>query len=149
MSERYISKAVIIVGDPAGKQRSTLYEETSFDLIKREGLMAYPAPTNDVMKRVNAVESWLLASRDGGPGLLIDRQRCPTLIRALSGGYRYGKTRNGQRKPNPDKNQYSHVMDAFQYACVTAHGGMSDMIANRMNRARRTDRPRITSASWT
>lgn len=149
LSERYISKAVIIVGDPAGRQRSTLYEETSFDLIKREGLMAYPAPTNDVARRVGAVESWLLTSRDGGPGLLIDRDRCPTLIRALSGGYRYGKTRNGQRKPVPDKNQFSHVMDAFQYACVTAHGGMSDMIANRMNRSRRSDRPRISSSSWT
>lgn len=149
MEERYITKPIFIVGDPAGKQRSTLYEETSFDLIKREGLMAYPAPTNDVMKRINAVESWLLGSRDGGPALLIDRARCPTLIRALSGGYRYGKTRAGQRKPVPDKNDFSHVMDAFQYACVTAHGGMSDMIANRMRRAERRDRPRITSASWT
>ena len=81
--------------------------------------------------------------------MLIDRERCPTLIRALSGGYRYGKTRSGQRKPVPDKNQYSHVMDAFQYACVTAHGGMTDMIANRFNRANRRERRRITAASWT
>jgi hypothetical protein len=149
LSERYLGRPLIIVGDPAGKQRSTLYEETSFDLIKREGLMAYPAPTNDVMKRINAVESWLLASRDGGPGLLIDRERCPTLIRALSGGYRYGKSRNGQRKPVPDKNDYSHVMDAFQYACVTAHGGMSDMIANRMRRRDRGERPKVSAAAWT
>ena len=149
LSERYLGRPVIIVGDPAGKQRSTLYEETSFDLIKREGLIAYPAPTNDVVRRLSAVESWLLASREGGPGLLIDRQRCPTLIRALSGGYRYGRTRGGQRKPVPDKNEYSHVMDAFQYACVTAHGGMSDMIANRMRRKERSDRPRVSSAAWT
>jgi hypothetical protein len=150
MSTRYLGRPVIIVGDPAGMQRSTLYEETSFDLIKREGLMAYPAPTNDISRRINAVESWLLGSRDGGPALLIDRHRCPTLIRALSGGYRYGKTRAGQRKPVPDKNSYSHMMDAFQYACVTAHGGMTDMIANRMRRTTpRGERKRISSASWT
>jgi len=149
LSERYIGKPIIIVGDPAGKQRSTLYEETSFDLIKREGLMAYPAPTNDVARRVDAVDSWLLASREGGPAILIDRQRCPTLIRALAGGYRYGRTKTGQRKPVPDKNKYSHVMDAFQYACVTAHGGMSDMIANRMRRTNRRERPRVSSAAWT
>ncbi|HEY7824526.1 MAG TPA: terminase, partial [Acidimicrobiia bacterium] len=148
-SVRYLGRPVIIVGDPAGMQRSTLYEETSFDLIKREGLMAYPAPTNNVARRVGSVESFLLASRDGGPGLLIDRERCPTLIRALSGGYRYGKTRAGIRKPVPDKNEYSHVMDAFQYACVTAHGGMSDMIANRMSRTSRASRPRVSSAAWT
>jgi hypothetical protein len=149
LSDRYVTRPVFIVGDPAGRQRSTLYEETSFDLIKREGLMAYPAPTNDVARRIGSVESWLLGSRDGGPALLIDRQKCPTLIRALSGGYRYGKTRSGQRKPTPDKNEYSHVMDAFQYACVTAHGGMSDMIANRMRRRERGGRQRVSSAAWT
>ena len=152
LDERYMGKAVIIVGDPSGTHRSTLYEETTFDLIKREGLMAYPAPTNDVERRVGAVESWLLGSRESGPALLIDRKRCPTLIRALAGGYRYGKTRSGQRKPVPDKNEYSHVMDAFQYACVTAHGGMSDMIANRLRRKARNPaeaRPRVRPGAWT
>ena len=150
MQDRYIGKSNYIVGDPAGKQRSTLYEETSFDLIKRNGLHAYPAPTNDVDKRINAVESWLLGSRDGGPAVLIDGTRCPTLVRALAGGYRYGRTKAGQRKPSPDKNSYSHIMDAFQYACVAAHGGMSEMVANRMlRRTRGYDRPRVTSAAWT
>lgn len=141
------------MGDPAGNQRSTLYEETSFDLIKRHGLMAYPAPTNDIDRRVGAVESWLLGARDTGPALLIDRARCPTLIRALNGGYRYAKTRAGVRKATPDKNEYSHVMDAFQYACLVAHGGMSDMIANRMQRRSRGQRAGeqrgVTPAAWT
>jgi hypothetical protein len=149
MQDRYMGKSVYIVGDPAGKQRSTMYEETSFDLIKRNGLLAYPAPTNDVDKRINAVESWLLGSRDGGPAVLIDRERCPTLVRALNGGYRFGKTRAGMRKPSPDKNEYSHIADAFQYACVAAHGGMTDMIANRLMKRQRGGRGRISSAAWT
>lgn len=149
MQERYIGKAVVIVGDPAGKQRSTLYEETSFDLIKRNGLMAYPAPTNDIDKRINAVESWLLGQRDGGPALIIDKTRCPELIRALSGGYRYGKTRGGVRRATPEKNKYSHIADAFQYACVAAHGGMTDMIAARMRGRRQSSGPRVTASAWT
>lgn len=149
MQERYLGKGVYIVGDPAGRQRSTMYEETSFDLIKRNGLLAYPAPTNDIDKRINAVESWLLGSRDGGPAMIIDGTRCPTLVRALSGGYRYGKTRQGVRKPLPDKNEYSHVADALQYACVAAHGGMTDMIANRMQRRRGPARERVSAAAWT
>lgn len=149
MQERYLGKGVYIVGDPAGRQRSTLYEETSFDLIKRNGLHAYPAPTNDIDKRISAVESWLLGSRDGGPAVLIDGGRCPTLIRGLSGGYRYGKTRAGVRKPTPDKNEYSHVLDAFQYACVAAHGGMTDMIANRMRPRSTAPRARVSSGAWT
>ena len=149
MQERYLGRSVIIVGDPAGNQRSTLYEETSFDLIKRHGLIAYPAPTNDINKRINAIESWMLAARDGGPALIIDKERCPTLIRALSGGYRYARTRSGQRKPLPDKNEYSHIVDAFQYACVAAHGGMTDMIANKMRNRSRAARPKVNSTAWT
>ena len=149
MNPRYLGKALYIVGDPAGNQRSTLYEETSFDLIKRNGLLAYPAPTNDISKRLNAVESWLLGSREGGPAVLIDESRCPMLVRALSGGYRFGKTRGGVRKPTPDKNEYSHVADAFQYACVASHGGMSDMVANRLRPRNRAPREQVTSRAWT
>lgn len=150
MQERYLGKSVVVVGDPAGRQRSTLYEETSFDLIKRYGLRAYPAPTNDIDKRIAAVEAWLLGQRDGGPALLIDGTRCPTLVRALDGGYRFGKTRAGVRKPLPDKNEYSHIADAFQYACVTAHGGMGEMIANKLLAPRqRAPRQRVSAGAWT
>lgn len=149
MGERYLGRSIIVVGDPAGRQRSTLYEETSFDLIKRYGLRAYPAPTNDIAKRIGAVEAWLLGQRDGGPALLIDRERCPTLIRALAGGYRYARMKNGNRKPTPDKNEFSHIADAFQYACVTAHGGMGEMIANKLMMPRRGPRQRVGAGGWT
>lgn len=149
MQDRYIGKPIVIVGDPAGKQRSTLYEETSFDLIKRHGFRAYPAPTNDISKRIGAVEAWLLGQRDGGPAVLIDGERCPTLVRALNGGYRYGKTRQGVRKALPDKNEYSHIADAFQYACVATHGGMTDMIAQRLNGPRRRQKAPVSASAWT
>lgn len=149
MSDRYVSRPVFVVGDPAGRQRSTLYEETSFDLIKRNGLQAYPAPTNDIDKRINAIESFLLGSRDGGPAFLVDKSRCPTIVRGLSGGYRYARMRNGQRRATPDKNDFSHVIDALQYAAVTAHGGMTDMIANRFKPRRQGNRERPSAAAWT
>lgn len=149
MQERYLGKAVVVVGDPAGKQRSTLYEETSFDVVKRHGFRAYPAPTNDIAKRISAVEAWLLGQRDGGPAILIDGERCPTLVRGLNGGYRFGKTRQGVRKALPEKNEYSHIVDALQYACVATHGGMTDMIASRLSGGRRRERAPISAGAWT
>lgn len=146
---RYMGHPVVIVGDPAGTQRSTLYEETTFDLVKREGLMAYPAPTNDIDRRIQAVDSWLLSQRDGGPGFLIDGGRCPKLVQALNGGYRYARMKNGQRKPTPDKNEYSHIADALQYACLATLGGLSDMIARRLHRPVRRDRVQVTAGGWT
>jgi hypothetical protein len=151
LKPEYFGRPIIIVGDPSGTSKSTLYEESSFDMVKREGFNAYPAPTNDIDRRVAAVDSWLLMQRDGGPGMLIDEEKCPVLIRALSGGYRYARMRNGQRKPTPDKNEYSHVMDALQYACLATMGGITDMVASRMRRsARAVGRPAARSAGgWT
>jgi hypothetical protein len=146
---RFLGRAVAIVGDPAGRQRSSIYEETTFDVLKRSGFMAFPAPTNDLDPRLRAIEAFLLAQRDGGPAILIDKHRCPTIARGLGGGYRYGKTRGGQRRPSPDKNSYSHIIDALQYAALAAHNGMSGMIAGRLQQRPRRDRIRMTAGAWT
>ena len=148
-NERYMGRPVAVIGDPSGMSKSSIYEETTFDVMKRMGFVAFPAPTNDIDPRLRAVEAFLLAQRDGGGAMLIDKGRCPTIMRALSGGYRYSKTKAGQRKPTPDKNQFSHPMDALQYAALAAHGGMvSGVIMNRMRRVTRTATP-VSSAAWT
>lgn len=146
---RFLGKAIAMVGDPSGKAKSTIFEETTFDTVKRMGFMAFPAPTNDIDPRLRAVEAFLLAQRDGGPALLISRKHCPTIVRALSGGYRYAKTRAGQRKPTPDKNEFSHVMDALQYAALVANGGMSGYVASKLRVGpRRVRSTKVTAAGW-
>lgn len=145
----YLGRAIAIVGDPAGRSKGSIYEETSFDALKRMGFQAFPAPTNDIDKRLRAVEAFLLAQRDGGPAILIDKERCPKIARALSGGYRYARTRAGVRRPTPDKNEYSHIIDALQYAALAAHGGMVGMIAGRLHQRPRKERARMTAGAWT
>ena len=148
---RYLGRPMMIVGDPAGRQRSSLSEETSFDLIKRAGYLAVPAPTNDIDARLRAVEAILLAQVDGGGAILIDRSRCPHLVRGLNGGYRYAHLKSGQRKPLPDKNEYSHVADALQYACLAGHAGWmqpSGYIARRFS-SRPPPADPLPAAAWT
>lgn len=149
MQQRYLGRPVAIIGDPSGISKSSIYEETTFDVIKRMGLTAFPAPTNDIDPRLRAVDAFLLSARDGGAGMLIDKTRCPTIVRALGGGYRYAKTKTGQRKPVPDKNEYSHPIDALQYACLAAHGGMSTMITQRLKTPVRSTVPKFSAAAWT
>jgi hypothetical protein len=146
---RYLGRPVALVGDPSGISKSSIYEETTFDVLKRKGFMAFPAPTNDIDPRLRAVEAFLLSQRDGGPGMLIDKTRCPVIVRALSGGYRYGKTKAGQRKPLPEKNEFSHPADALQYACLAMHGGMSTMIGQRLRGPVRRTGFQISPAAWT
>jgi hypothetical protein len=147
--ERYMSKPVALIGDPSGVAKSSIYEETTFDVLKRLGFSAFPAPTNDIDPRLRAVEAFLLAQRDGGPAIIFDRRYCPELIRALSGGYRYANTRDGKRKPKPDKNEYSHIADALQYACLAAHGGMGEMVGRHLMRRPKREKIKISSAAWT
>lgn len=147
--ERYLGHAIAMVGDPSGVSKSSIYEETTFDVLKRLGLNAFPAPTNEIDARLRAVEAFLLAQRGGGPAMLIDRDRCPVIVRALAGGYRYAKTRTGARKPLPDKNEYSHIIDALQYACLAAHGGMSGYFARMMAHRPRSTRGKMPTGAWT
>ncbi len=148
MHERYLGRPIAMVGDPSGVSKSSIYEETTFDVLKRLGFNAFPAPTNDIDPRLRAIEAFLMGQRDGGPAIIFDRDRCPVLIRAMAGGYRYAKTKAGVRKPLPDKNEYSHVIDALQYAALAAHGGMSGYFAKRMAVRPRSTRSKITAASW-
>jgi hypothetical protein len=150
LTPRYLNRQIAVVGDPAGNSKSSLYEETNFDLLKKHGFAAYPAPTNDIDARLRAVESFLLQQRGGGPALIIDHSRCPKLVRALAGGYKYEKMKDGRRKVLPKKDEYSHPADSLQYACLAALGGQWQYITRRMV-AQRNPRhvQRMPSGAWT
>jgi hypothetical protein len=151
--ERFFSYPVYVVGDPSGRAKNSSYEETSFDLLKSCGLQAFPAPTNQLDRRLKAVENMLLQQRDGGAALLIDADQCPKLVMAMSSRYRFSKRRNGQLAPIPEKlHPWSDLADDLQYFCLVVQGGMQDYIANRLSRGRAMDmdkRPRISARAWT
>jgi Terminase-like family. len=149
MDPRYMGLPIAVIGDPSGVAKSSIYEETCFDALKRLGFSAFPAPTNDLEPRLMAVEAFLLGQRDGGPAIVFDGARCKTLVRGMSGGYRYGKTKSGQRKPTPEKNQYSHPCDSLQYACLAARGEMTEMIARKLTRRTKRPRNQVSAMAWT
>lgn len=149
LKPEYMGLPIVVIGDPSGRNKSTLYEESEFDLLRRMGFKVLPAPTNDLDPRLRAVEAWLLKQYDGKGAILLDRLKCPTIVRGLAGGYRYAKTRNGTRKPLPDKNDYSHPIDALQYACLVAHGQMNGAIGRVLGNRPITPRRQVTAAGWT
>jgi hypothetical protein len=156
LQERFLGYSAYVIGDPAGRAKSTSFEETSFDLLRSEGLKAFPAPTNQIDKRLRAVDSMLLQQRDGGPALLIDEDQCPKLVQALQGRYRYAKRRNGQLSPLPEKlHPWSDLADDLQYFCLVIQGGMHDYVANRLSLRPEVTavegmaRRRVSAAGWT
>lgn len=155
MQQRYIGLPIAVIGDPAGVAKNNVFEITSFDFLRSAGFQAFPASTNDIDPRIRAIESWLLTARGTGPGMLIDRARCPMTIRALKMGYRYENVKSSnssvqsETKPKPLKNEYSHVIDALQYACLAATGGAIGYINRKIFSNNRTGRPMPAVGGWT
>lgn len=150
---KFMGSKVILVGDPSGVAKGTIAEETCFDALKRLGLPAFPAPTNDIDTRLRAVEALLGKQVNGGPALCINGPQCPWLVRAMSGGYRYKKHKDGGLRTVPekfDKEGFSHIADCLQYVALVVHGGLVHEFARRLaHKTKRPERPRITAAGWT
>jgi hypothetical protein len=124
LANKFPGMPVIIIGDPAGQQRAQTDERSVFDILKQEGFRVVPAKTNSIVARINAVDKLLTKMVDGKPAMLIDPE-CRHLINALRGGYRYKINTKGMVDEKPEKNEYSHVADAHQYACLHADNNMT------------------------
>ena len=118
----------IIFGDPAGDFRAQTDESTPFHILRGAGLRAFPAPSNSVDLRLEAVSSQLTKMVEGKPAFLIDR-RCQQLIKGFEGGYQYRRMEvSGERySDKPDKNMFSHIHDALQYMMLGAGEGRALM----------------------
>jgi hypothetical protein len=145
---RYARLPAGVCGDPSGVARSQIGEESVFAALKRLGLSAQPAQTNNIEPRLRAVEKWLLQQRDGGAALLIS-PHCHALLTAMRSRYRYARAKgSGMLQPQPEKTHpHSDIADAFQYAVL----GHSGTILGRLVRTRRDNGPQRakSSAGWT
>ena len=158
VQERYVGRPIALIGDPQGQAKDSLFEMNSFDMLKHCGLAAEPAPTNDIEPRLQAVEGYLLGQIGGGPRIISDAARCPTLIAALNGQYKYERKQDSSGgtyvKNTPEKlHPWSDVVDALQYVClVTGNPGAYSWVLGRVIsqlRPRRQVRPPPSALAWT
>lgn len=78
-----------------------------------------PAPSNNISPRLEALKQPLRTLlENGAPAFELDR-RCKTLRSGFNHGYRWKRDRNGTiHRDKPEKNAYSHPMDALQYGAL-------------------------------
>jgi hypothetical protein len=149
-SPPFAGKKVFIVGDPAGRFKSQIDEETPFDVLKTQGFLAYPASTNSIDPRLLAVERLLRQTTMGEPALQISRAGCPTLIRAMGNRYRYRRKRDGQFDDIPEKlHPWSDVCDALQYFCLGTQANLTGRVMARDRPRFQTHREPVSAAGWT
>ena len=105
----------LVAPDPAGFAKQQLNEMTLVDVLKNAGFKCVRPPTNKPELRIKSVERLLTQQLEGKAMYLIDPS-CTSLIKGFRYGYRYKIKKNGEMEDKPDKNEFSHVHDANQYA---------------------------------
>jgi hypothetical protein len=148
LRNRFSGHKFFVVGDPAGRQKSQVNEESVFDVLNRLGFSTVAASTNDVQPRLIAVESNLLKVISGTPMVLIQRDECPQLVRALMHDYKYERKKTGRIDDIPCKSHpASDLADAFQYMCLSVNSPkVGRMISGRRSAP---PPPRFSKRAWT
>lgn len=107
-------------GDPAGVARKDTDEKTCFMELAEEGIACVPASTNSFVGRREAVAKYLTRMVDGKPCFMVDPS-CDMIRRGFNGRYQYKRLQvvgEERYRDVPDKNDFSHLHDALQYAAL-------------------------------
>lgn len=128
-------------GDPSGSTRNS-ENNTGFDLMNEYfpldmwGTKWKEAPSNDLLMRFEAVRHPLNRLVDGSPGMLIS-PKCKVIRKGFISGYHYKYLRAGdgeQTQAVPNKNRFSHVMEALQY--LVLGGGGHHVVMRKVDRTK-------------
>jgi hypothetical protein len=112
---------VVIAADPAGNNRSSKDEDPIIKPFRKYFTVSVET-NNRLPLRLNAIEYYTTRLTGKGVALQVDARECPNLIRALKGGWKYSiNQKNDEQRPEPEKNPWSHVGDAFGYLCRYYH----------------------------
>lgn len=150
MYEGFRGMAHVII-DPSAVRKSSISEENQVEAMQRMGFDVALAPTNKIEPRLRAVDNLLTTQIQGHPALLIDRNGCPTLIKALMSAYKYPRSASGQLSPSPEKlHPWSDLADALMYLALGFTASrMGRPVGVRTRGAVRPPSRTVASAGWT
>lgn len=105
-------------GDPSGGRGGEATDDTAHQIVRASGLPCNPTVTNKASLRRAAIEKPLTETcMDGKPRLVI-LPKASKIRKGLKGGFCYRRVMvsNERYTDEPDKNEYSHPVEALEYA---------------------------------
>ncbi len=125
--QHYTGLPMVYAPDPAGFDKTQRDEISLVDVLRREGFRIARPQTNRVEPRIQVVERFLARQVEGGkPGMILDGQMMPVVCQGFRFGYKWATTKSGTLVDSaPLKNEFSHPMDALQYAALVIERGVS------------------------
>jgi hypothetical protein len=125
-------------GDPSGDNKNQANADTPFKIIRAAGIPCSPTSTNDPAMRRAALEIPMKENcMDGKPRFTV-LPKARMIRKGLQGGFCYRRIQvSGDRYTDePDKNEYSHPVEALEYALQGEGEGRQ-----ALTRAQSFDRP--------
>lgn len=107
--------------DPAGGKAGETVDYTSIDVLNRHGIPAQPCHTNKALTRRSAMENPLKELNMEGQPRFIILPKAKWIRKGLAGGFKFKRLQvSGDERytDEPDKNDYSHPVEACEYALM-------------------------------
>lgn len=153
IQSEYYGMPIISVGDPAGNQRSQTDGVTCMNILQELGIPTAPASTNSPIARRDAVKYYLTRMVEGSPAFAIG-PKAPILRKSFLGGYKFKEVKaggmGGKKRFHevPDKNFFSHVSDALQYAFVHIRDGILNAQNNTYVKTKARNVSKTDMSAW-
>lgn len=116
-------------GDPSGGRGGEATEDSAHKVIRGAGLPCNPTQSNIPVKRRAALELPMTElCLDGHPRFVI-LPKCKIIRKGLKGGFCYKRVQvSGEKYTDlPDKNKYSHPVEALEYGLQGEGEGRSEL----------------------
>ncbi len=110
-------------GDPSGWSPNEVDERTTRETVERNLGITMQKGLAGIEERLIAVDAFLCRIIDGRPKMMFNPS-CEWTIDAIDGGYHFserGRITRQRKKRVPVKDDFSHIMDALQYALSKMH----------------------------
>lgn len=121
---------ILCVLDPAGCAKSQVNDHSPKDVLEEAGFRVIAAPTNNLSRRIGAVERLLMLAN----GMLISPV-CSKFITAVASDYKFKTKKNGELEDEPEKKHpISDLADGAQYASLIAGGDNYGRIMEKLAR---------------
>ena len=141
LDTHYQGMPVEVWCDPSGSAQGQATEDTPIRIMRAAGIPAQPCSTNNPdLRRASIANPARRICMDGKPALQVS-PKAKMVRKGLMGGfcYRRMKIAGSERYTDmPDKNMYSHPVEACEYALMGGGEGREALIPANRHRGERT-----------
>lgn len=132
LKQVYPNNPIIFIYDPSSTRQDNTDDNSWVKVLRAEfpsddGHYHKPAITNDPKQRILALDTAMRDWPDGDPLISFD-SLCKWCIEGLRSKYRYVRIKggDGRMQDKPEKNNWSHIIEAVQYGVMFLTGRQYD-----------------------